>query len=114
MIPPPKEECWKEPGTAPIGTRWVDVNKGDDDKPEYRSRLVAKEIKTNKREDLFAATPPHDASQLLNHLCPTPGPKFYQGLVLMQKSETNGISEILEVLKTLAISETLDMSLEIL
>ena len=57
----PTEECWRETGAAPIGTRWVDVNKGDDGKPEYRSRLVAKEIKTNKREDLFAATPPLEA-----------------------------------------------------
>ena len=47
----PLEECWKETGMAPIGTRWVDVNKGDEDNPEYRSRLVAKEIKVNKRED---------------------------------------------------------------
>ena len=32
---------------------WVDINKGDKANPEYRSRLVAKGIKTNKRDDLF-------------------------------------------------------------
>ena len=54
----PIEECWANTGKDPIGTRWVDVFKGDDANPEYRSRLVAQEIKTDKREDLFAATPP--------------------------------------------------------
>jgi hypothetical protein len=41
----PIEECWANTGKEPIGTRWVDVNKGDDVNPEYRSRLVAQEIK---------------------------------------------------------------------
>ena len=57
----PVEECWKVSGEEPIGARWVDINKGDEDQPEYRSRMVAKEIKTDKRVDLFAATPPLDA-----------------------------------------------------
>ena len=26
----PVSECWKATGNPPIGTRWVDVNKGDD------------------------------------------------------------------------------------
>ena len=55
----PLQECWE-----PIGTRWVDVNKGDKVHTEIRSRLVAQDIKTNKREDLFAATPPLEAKQL--------------------------------------------------
>eukprot|EP00971_Amphidinium_carterae_P156077 3094512-Amphidinium_carterae.1 len=33
-------------GAKIIGTRWVDVNKQDDTDPLYRSRLVAKEIKS--------------------------------------------------------------------
>ena len=52
----PEEECWRVTGQGPIGTKWVDVNKGDKINPEYRSRLVAKAIKTDKRNDLFAAT----------------------------------------------------------
>ena len=75
----PTEECWRETGAAPIGTRWVDVNKGDDDKPEYRSRLVAKEIKTNKREDLFAATPPLEALKILLSLAVTEGIGYQPG-----------------------------------
>ena len=29
----PLEECWKETGREPVGTRWVDINKGDKGKP---------------------------------------------------------------------------------
>ena len=61
----PISRCWEETGKAPIGVRWVDVNKGDQVHPEYRSRLVAKEIKHEKREDLFAATPPLEAKKML-------------------------------------------------
>jgi hypothetical protein len=54
----PIQKCWDETGKGPIGVRWVDINKGDKVNPEYRSRLVAKEIKLYKTLDLFAATPP--------------------------------------------------------
>ena len=53
-----REQCFRETGRPPIKLRWVDVNKGDCSKPNYRSRIVAKEIKTHNRPDLFAATPP--------------------------------------------------------
>ncbi len=61
----PIEECWKETGKEPVGVKWVDTNKGDTKKPEYRCKLVAKEIKKDKREDLFAATPPLEAKRIL-------------------------------------------------
>ena len=57
----PMEERWKSTGSKPIKVKWVDINKGDEINPEYRSRLVAKEIKNDKRDDLFAATPPLEA-----------------------------------------------------
>ena len=60
-----ESECWRYTGADPIGTRWVDINKGDNVNPEYRSRLVAQEIKRDKREDLFAATPPLEALNIL-------------------------------------------------
>ena len=41
-------ECIETTGKLPIGIRWVDINKGDDSDPEYRFRLVAKEIKTGR------------------------------------------------------------------
>ena len=40
----PIEECWTNTGKDPIGTRWVDVNKGDDVNPEHRSRLASQWI----------------------------------------------------------------------
>ena len=53
-----REKCMKETGKKPIQVRWIDVNKGDDLSPIYRSRLVAKEFKTNINLDWYAATPP--------------------------------------------------------
>ena len=35
-------KCWESTGKAPIGVRWVDVNKGGEIHLECRSRLVAK------------------------------------------------------------------------
>ena len=61
----PIEECYQVTGKGPLGIRWIDINKGDDEYEEYRSRLVAKEIKHDKRDDLFAATPPLEAIKIL-------------------------------------------------
>ena len=61
----PVEECWANTGKAPIATRWIDINKGDENEPNYRSRLVAKEFKTDERPELFAATPPSECLRLL-------------------------------------------------
>ena len=41
----PIEECWKSVGKALVGVKWVDTSMGDKENPEYRCRLVAKEIK---------------------------------------------------------------------
>ena len=57
----PVSECIKKTGRAPITVRWIDINKGDEACPNYRSRLVAREINTHKRDDLFAATLPLEA-----------------------------------------------------
>ena len=62
------EECWRVTGKGPVGVRWVDTNKGTDDSPEVRSRLVARDFKTKEKrehEDLFAATPPIEAGRLV-------------------------------------------------
>ena len=45
-------------GQRIITTKWVDTNKGTATDPEYRSRLVGREIKTDERPNLFVATPP--------------------------------------------------------
>ena len=48
-----------------IQTRWIDINKGDKDNPNYRSRFVGKEFNTGAGDGLFAATPPLEALRLL-------------------------------------------------
>ena len=58
-------EAWQETGKAPIGVRWVDINKGDTQSPLYRSRLVAKEFNTGVVPELYAATPPSEALRLM-------------------------------------------------
>ena len=45
-------------GYSPISVRWVEVNKGDDDNPKYRSRLVAREIRMTGEDSIFAPMPP--------------------------------------------------------
>ena len=65
----PRAEAHRR-GIKIIGTRWIDVNKGDNQSPVYRSRLVAKEFNTGQgggleEGELFAATPPLEAVRLL-------------------------------------------------
>ena len=50
-----------------IKTRWIDINKGDDENPVYRSRLVGKEFNDGQMDGLFAATPPLEALRFLVH-----------------------------------------------
>ncbi len=69
----PISECWKQTGRAPIGSKWVDVNKGDAVRPLVRSRFVVKEIATYKSDDFFAATPPLEAFRLLLSLAASSG-----------------------------------------
>ena len=65
----PITQCLEETGKRPIGTRWVDTNKGDKIKPKVRSRLVAQEINRHKMPELFAATPPLEYMKYLISLC---------------------------------------------
>ena len=51
------ETARKFTGRRPISVRWVDVNKGDDQEPNIRSRLVAREIRSPGTEAVFAPTP---------------------------------------------------------
>ena len=52
-------------GIRVVDTRWIDLNKGDEDHPDHRSRLVAKDFNTGKEEGVFAATPPLEALKFL-------------------------------------------------
>ena len=48
-----------------IQGRWLDINKGDKDRPDYRSRFVGKEFNTGSNPEFFAATPPLEALKLI-------------------------------------------------
>ena len=60
----PKELARARGGKVVQG-RWVDTDKGDTSKPDYRARFVAKESNTGVDTALFAATPPLEALKLL-------------------------------------------------
>ena len=52
------ETCVSGTGRKPISCRWRDINKGDKERVEVRSRLVAREIKQKGTDSYFAGTPP--------------------------------------------------------
>ena len=68
----PLEVCLQETKAKPISLRWIDTNKGDDERPYYRSRLVAREIKARQKvcdqlpmSQVFSAMPGLEAVKLL-------------------------------------------------
>ena len=65
----------KQRGWKIVKSRWIDINKGDDKAPNYRSRMVGKEFNDSVLEGLFAATPPLEALRLLlSHAASYSGP----------------------------------------
>ena len=68
-------------GKPHIKVRWVDVNKGDKANPNYRSRLVAKEIKTDALTEYFAAMPPLAALKVLLTLAATKAKPNAKGIM---------------------------------
>ena len=58
---------------------WIDNDKGDEVNPDYRSRLVAQEIKVDKSQELFAGAPPLEAKKMLMSLATTHGVGIGQG-----------------------------------
>jgi len=50
----------------------VDVNKGDDEEHNYRSRLVAKDFKRTGEDSIFAPTPPLGALRSIPMMAATP------------------------------------------
>ncbi len=40
----PIQDCWDKTGKSPVSVRWVDANKGGEEKMEVRSRLVARDF----------------------------------------------------------------------
>ena len=52
------ETCVLRTGRKPISCRWRDINKGDSERVEVRSRLAAREIKQKVIDSYFAGTAP--------------------------------------------------------
>ena len=69
----PRSVAYQQTGRAPISVRWVDVNKGDDDMPNYRSRLVARQLKATDHsgQSYFAPAPPIEALRTVLSLSQT-------------------------------------------
>ena len=67
----PRAEALARTGKAPISVRWIDTNTGDDDSPNYRSRLVAREIRRKDENPMFAPTPPLESLRTVVSLAAT-------------------------------------------
>ena len=80
-----RKQAFKSGARKIIKVRWVDGNKGTPENPEIRSRLVAKDIATSIRDDLYAATPNIEAFRLLVSLLASRGrggPGTWRALVV--------------------------------
>jgi len=58
-------------GAKVIKVKWIDINKGDEERPDMRSRLVAMEFRDGDRPELFAGTPPSEALRMLISIAAT-------------------------------------------
>lgn len=76
----PFQECYDVTGNAPVGTEWLEVNKGDEGDYRIRARLVAQEFTKGKLEALFAAAPPLEAKKALLSLAVAEGIGYGDGL----------------------------------
>lgn len=67
----PRAECWTETGRPPMGTRWIDHNKGDEEHGDIRPCLAVQEtlrissIARDKSAAVFAAISPLEAIRVL-------------------------------------------------
>ncbi|CAK0903034.1 unnamed protein product, partial [Prorocentrum cordatum] len=68
------EDCYRELGRKPLSVRWVDIDKGDADRPDCRSRIVVQETKAQSTiagDDIgavFAPTPPLGCLRLISSM----------------------------------------------
>ena len=60
-------------GKSPISVRWVDMNNGDGLNPNYRWRLVARQMKAHDHsgQSFFAPAPPQEAFRTVLRLAMT-------------------------------------------
>ncbi len=69
----PRGRARTETRRPPVSVRWVDVNKGDEMTPNYRSRLVARQMKVMDQsgQSFFAPAPPLEALRTVLSLAMT-------------------------------------------
>ena len=69
----PRSVARAQTGRQPISVRWVDVNKGGGLHPDYRSRLVARQLKAHDKsgETYFAPAPPLEPLRIVLSLAMT-------------------------------------------
>ena len=65
------DEAIRRMGRRPISVPWVETNKGDDNNPNVRSRLVAREIRLPGQEAIFAPTPPLESLRMILSMATT-------------------------------------------
>lgn len=72
-------------GWKVIKGKWIDLNKGDKERPNYRSRYVGKEFNDGDWLGIFAATPPLEGLRLLLSEAATidEGPKAEEKVVMI-------------------------------
>ena len=75
----PVEECWEKTGKPPLGTKWVDIDKGGPGGHVYRSRWVAQQFRDSPNDEFFAATPPYETLKLFLSLAASLGSCSVQG-----------------------------------
>ena len=69
----PRQKAYEKTGRPPISTRWLDVNKADDEEPNIRSRYVARQMKAldSSGTSYFAPAPPLEAVRIVISLAMT-------------------------------------------
>lgn len=61
----PLTESYEVTEEGPVGTKWLEFNKGDEEEYSIRARLVTQEYSKGKIETIVAATPPWEAKKML-------------------------------------------------
>ena len=61
----PVEQCWLETNAKPIGTKWIDIDEGDGDRVEIRSRLLtaSREMEEGRDEAQGEGKKRHDPKE---------------------------------------------------
>ena len=81
----PRADAMRLQGKPPITVKWIDVNKGDDENHNYRSRLVAREVRKPWEASVFAPTPPLEALRSILSIAATE----IRGIIQHDRSPTS-------------------------